>query len=133
MHKRSTPSWPRELVELVGAVERTAVSMQNERSTVAARASLLRDFAERYIWWVDEHGPSDDRIIAQVMNIGTYEDIRRLERAYETKELRAAMLRAQPGWISARSWDFWRGRLSFAGAEPIPEEPPRRSFDAEVL
>lgn len=54
-----------------------------------------------------------NRIIAQVMSIGTDDDIRRLERA-------------QPGWISERSWEFWRGRLRAAG--PIPEKPPRRSF-----
>jgi hypothetical protein len=39
------------------------------------------------------------------------------------------MLSAQPGWISDRSWEFWRGRLRTAG-KTIPETPPRRSFDA---
>ena len=67
-----------------------------------------------------------NRIIAQVMSIGTDDDIRRLEAAYSTNELRELMLRAQPGWISERSWEFWRGRLRAAG--PIPEKPPRRSF-----
>jgi hypothetical protein len=69
-----------------------------------------------------------NRIIAQVMSIGTDDDIRRLEAAYSANELRELMLRAQPGWISERSWEFWRGRLRAAGAGPIPEKPPRRSF-----
>jgi len=43
------------------------------------------------------------------------------------------MLRAQPGWISAPSWELWRGRLRSAGAGEISEEPPRRSFHAEML
>jgi hypothetical protein len=74
-----------------------------------------------------------NRVIAQVMSIGTYDDIRRLEAAYSTNELRELMLRAQPGWISERSREFWRGRLRAAGAAPIPEQPPRRSFyDAAV-
>jgi hypothetical protein len=94
------------------------------------RSNLLADLAARYIWWRDEHAPSDDRIIAQAMNFGTYDDIRRLEAAYSPGELSAVMLRAQPGWISERSWEFWRGRLLVADAGPIPKAPPRRSFDA---
>jgi hypothetical protein len=97
------------------------------------RSDLLSDFASRYIWWRDENPPSEDRIIAQVMSIGTWDDIRRLESAYSRDELRGMMLRAQPGWISEPSWELWRGRLRAAGAGAIPQEPPRRSFHAEML
>jgi len=38
------------------------------------------------------------------------------------------MRHAQPGWLSDRSWELWRGRLSLATGQAIPEEPPRRSF-----
>jgi hypothetical protein len=100
---------------------------------MSSRSSLLADFAARYIWWRDEMAPSEDRIIAQVMSIGTWEDIRRLENAYSPEELRDVMLRAQPGWISERSWELWRGRLRAAGAGIVPETPPRRSFYAEML
>jgi hypothetical protein len=95
---------------------------------------LLRDLAARYIWWRDENAPSEDRIIAQVMNIGTYDDIRRLEAACTPGELQEIMLNAQPGWISARSWEFWRGRLRARGVDGhIPDKPPRRSFYAAML
>jgi hypothetical protein len=95
---------------------------------------LLRDFAARYIWWRDEHPPSEDRIIAQVMSIGTYDDIRRLEGVCSPSELHDIMLRAQPGWISARSWEFWRGRLRARGVDSqLPDKPPRRSFYAAML
>jgi hypothetical protein len=97
------------------------------------RRDLLADFSARYIWWRDEPPPPEDRIIAQVMNLGTYDDIRRLEAQYSPDELRAVMLRAQPGWIGARSWAFWRGRLEVAGAGSIADAQPRRSFDAEVF
>jgi len=96
------------------------------------RSDLLRAFGSRYIWWRDETPPSQDRVIAQVMSIGTWDDIRRLERAYSRDELRELMLRAQPGWISEPSWELWRGRLRAAGARDIPERPPRRSFYAEI-
>ena len=97
------------------------------------RTDLLANFATRYIWWRSEPGPSDDRVIAQVINIGTYDDIRRLEAAFSPEELRGVMLRAAPGWISDRSWSFFRGRLLNRGVGPIPEEPARRNFDAAVF
>lgn len=93
-----------------------------------ARSALLAEFKERYIWWRDGAEPSQDRIVAQVMNLGTYEDIRRLEAELGVEELGAVMLRAQPGWIGPRSWNFWRGRLQAQRAMPIPQTPPRRSF-----
>jgi hypothetical protein len=96
-------------------------------------AHLLRDFASRYVWWRAEDPPSQDRVIAQVMSIGTWDDIRRLEAAYSPDELRDMLLRAQPGWMSERSWELWRGRLRAAGAGPLPERPPRRSFYATML
>jgi hypothetical protein len=40
------------------------------------------------------------------------------------------MLHAEPGWIDDRSWQFWRGRLSFAVGAVIPRKPPQRLFDA---
>jgi hypothetical protein len=97
------------------------------------RSALLADFAAHYIWWRGDEPPSQDRIIAQVMNLGTYEDIRRLEAAFAPGELRGVMLRAAAGWISDRSWNFWRGRLRHAGIGSIPEAAPRRPFLAEVL
>ncbi len=97
------------------------------------RHDLLKDLAARYVWWRSEPEPSDDRIVAQAMSIGIWDDICRLEAAFSPQELREIMLRAAPGWISDRSWDFWRGRRLHRGAGPIPEMPPRRNFDAEVL
>jgi hypothetical protein len=98
-----------------------------------SRSDFLAALAARYIWWRSAPSPSDDRIIAQVISIGTYDDIRRLEAAFSPDELRGVMLRAAPGWISDRSWSFYRGRLQHRGVGPIPEEPPRRNFDAAVF
>jgi probable addiction module antidote protein len=35
-------------------------------STASSRASLLRAFTSRYIWWRDDTVPSEDRVVAQV-------------------------------------------------------------------
>jgi hypothetical protein len=64
------------------------------------------------------------------MNLGTYNDILMLERTVGKSRLVEIMLRAEPGWINDRSWEFWRGRLSFATGVAIPDKAPRRSFHA---
>ena len=52
----------------------------------------------------------------------------------EEKHFPADVMRqAQPGWISARSWAFWRGRLLAQAGLQTPEHPPKRSFHAASL
>jgi hypothetical protein len=96
---------------------------------------VLGSLAPRYVWWLLEGSNEDrtDRTLAQIMNLGTYQDIRAIEAVFSNKELIAVMARAQPGWFSDRSWEFWRGRLSTSADDAIPAKPPRRSFDAEML
>lgn len=95
-------------------------------------ATILADFARKYLWWEPVGGEpfSEDRIIVQTMNLGTYDDILLLEQTVGGPRLVEIMRRAEPGWLSDRSWEFWRGRLSFATGEAIPREPPRREFHA---
>lgn len=63
------------------------------------------------------------------MSLGLFDDIRRLEMTLGPNVLAEAMLTAEPGWFSERSWEFWRGRLALTTNRAIPEVPPRRSFD----
>jgi hypothetical protein len=93
---------------------------------------LLQEFGRKYLWWKPLGGEPfpEDRIIAQTMNLGTYDDILRLEQTLGRPRLVEIMMRAEPGWINDRSWEFWRGRLSFATGAAIPDGAPRRVFDA---
>ena len=95
---------------------------------------MIAELGRKYLWWkpVGAEAHSDDRIIAQAMNFGTYDDILLLEATFGKTRLVEIMLTAQPGWFSDRSWEFWRGRLSFATGAAIPYQPPRRSFHAAV-
>jgi hypothetical protein len=89
----------------------------------------------KFFWW-DPAGArprSEARILAQAMNFASFEIVRRLEGIVGSDHLADAMLRAEPGWLSDRSWEFWRGRLVRSTGRAIPDEPPRRSFDAQVL
>jgi hypothetical protein len=93
---------------------------------------VIAEFGRKYLWWKPVGGEpfSEDRIIAQTMDLGTYDDILLLEQTVGKARLVEVMLHAEPGWISDRSWEFWRGRLSFATGAVIPREAPRRAFHA---
>jgi hypothetical protein len=101
-------------------------------TTNDALQDTIAEFGRKYLWWEPVGGQphSEDRIIAQAMNLGTYDDILVLEQTVGKSRLVEIMLRAEPGWISDRSWEFWRGRLSFATGAAIPDNAPRRSFHA---
>jgi hypothetical protein len=94
----------------------------------------IAGFGRKYLWWEPVGGQphSEDRIIAQTMNLGTYNDILLLEQTVGQARLVEIMLRAEPGWFNDRSWEFWRGRLSLATGAVIPHEAPRRAFHAAV-
>jgi hypothetical protein len=97
-------------------------------------AQTIAGFGRKYLWWKPSGGQphSTDRIIAQTMNLGTYDDILLLEQTVGRVRLVEIMLHAEPGWINDRSWEFWRGRLSFATGAAIPNEAPRRAFHAAI-
>jgi len=86
----------------------------------------------KFFWWepVGVEPRSDARILAQAMDLAPFEEVRRLEAELGPHRLVEAMFSAEPGWISERSWEFWRGRLARATGAPIPEAPPQRSIDA---
>jgi hypothetical protein len=95
-------------------------------------ADLATELEGRFFWWqpVGLQPRSHARILAQAMNLASFDDVQRLERTLGPYRLAEAMLKAEPGWISERSWEFWRGRLALATGETMPDAPPRRSFDA---
>lgn len=92
---------------------------------------LASELERRFFWWepVGSQPRSDLRILAQAMDLASFEDVLRLEAEPGAHHLTTVMLQAEPGWISERSWDFWRGRLGLATGCTVPEAPPRRSFD----
>ena len=98
-------------------------------------SDLAVEFERRYFWWqpVGAQERPVARILAQAMELGSFEDVRRIERAVEPQQLVDFMLHAEPGWFSEKSWEFWRGRLSAATGRLIPDHPPRRSLHAATL
>lgn len=75
--------------------------------------TVLALLARKYIWWELQGDESDiqTRVIAQVMDIGTLEDIFLAERIFGRARLRDILAQAAPGWFRGRSWSFWHYRL----------------------
>jgi hypothetical protein len=99
---------------------------------VGLPVDLAAELERRFFWWepVGSQARSHTRILAQAMDLASFDDVRHLEKALGSQRLVEAMLKAEPGWISERSWEFWRGRLALATGRAMPDAPPRRSFDA---
>jgi hypothetical protein len=95
-------------------------------------ADLAAELESRFFWWepVGLQPRSHARILAQAIDLASFDDVRRLEMTLGPDRLAEAMLKAEPGWISERSWEFWRGRLALATGRTMPDAPRRRSFDA---
>ena len=95
--------------------------------TDAEREALLH-LAGRYVWWEAPdaalHRPR--RVIAQVMELGTWEDVHGLLQVIGEGPFRDALLHAEPGWFEPRSWHYWWHRLGLVqeGAA-VPAQPVR--------
>src|ERR1700736_2621385 len=95
--------------------------------------TMIAEFDRKYLWWrpADGGSHSDDRIIGQTMNLGTYDDILLLEQTVGRARLVENIRHAEPGGISDRYLTFWRG-WSFATGVSNPNKAQRRAFDAAI-
>ena len=100
-------------------------------ATHGLSSEFLSELERKYFWWepVGSQPRSDTRILAQAMSMTGFAEVKRLEQALGCDFLVDTMLRAEPGWIDERSWEFWRGRLMRATGRRIPDAAPVRSFD----
>lgn len=95
---------------------------------LAGHEPLLGDFARKYIWWLTPAAALEypARIVAQVMNLGEFNDARRLVEALGENTLQAVLTRAEAGQFNERSWHYWHYRLGLARPGAVPPMPVRR-------
>jgi hypothetical protein len=88
----------------------------------------LTYFAGKYIWWQPPETAvaSPHRVIAQVMNIGTFDDAQALLRQVGEAGFKEALREARPGEFSERSWHYWHLVLGVTQLDTIPPMPVRR-------
>ncbi len=77
---------------------------------------MLKRFAARYIWWKtpEEAVEMPERIVAQVMDIGDFDDVQELAEAVGDEYLRHVIADAEAGMFSGKSWAYWHYRLGLA-------------------
>lgn len=78
--------------------------------------------AKKYVWWkAPERAlaePAD--LLAQIMTLGTVEDVRWMLMCASRDDLRA-VLRAPPiGMFNGRSWTYWHRWLDQTPIPPLP-------------
>lgn len=101
----------------------------NARRRIAKLDQMTtRNLARKYLWWVDadETIKDEKRLVAQVMNMGTFEDIRQLEKVLGDEYLRRVVRRARPGQFDEKAWTYWHYRLGLAKPDKVPALPQRR-------
>jgi hypothetical protein len=107
---------------------------------------LASDLERQYFWWdaVGTQPRSDDRILAQAMDLASFADVRRLETSLGLERPAEAMRGAEPGWISDRLGNFGAGACGLSvrqfrkhrrgdGSMPERFEPTAEIFLATKL
>jgi hypothetical protein len=94
-------------------------------------ADLLQKLARKYIWWKtsEEAVGLPERIVAQVMNIGDYDDVQSVVHAAGMAYLSEVLRHAEVGQFNARSWTYWHYRLGLSEPGKVPALPERRLPD----
>jgi hypothetical protein len=95
-------------------------------------SSELERLAGKYIWWKApvEAVKAPERVLAQVMDIGVWQDMFLIRDLFGEEILRAVLRNAEAGWFRGRSWHYWHYVLGLAkDSSDIPPLPTRR-FDA---
>lgn len=82
------------------------------------------NLAKRYVWWEtpDWALQHPTVFLANLMNLGNWDDIQLARHLLGDHTLKQALLEAPPGYFSYRSWDYWNLKL---GIKPIPPLPKR--------
>lgn len=94
--------------------------------------NIFEELGPKYLWWkpIGNEPHSEDRLIAQVMDTGDFDDMQRLAREVGDDRLRGVIAQAEPGWFSPRSWTFWHYRLKLTPSNADVPPLKRRSFEA---
>ena len=79
-------------------------------------------------WWLGPETALEypQRVIARIMDMGTFEDIHQLVGIVGEASLRAALEAAEAGQFRPRSWSYWHYLLNGLADDTLPPLPVRR-------
>lgn len=101
-----------------------------DQESGGARDALRVTLARKYLWW---KSPADAlkferRLIAQIMNIGDFEDVRTALAVFGRISFEDALRNADAGWFSPKSWAYWHYRSRLTPVGGLPPALPQRDF-----
>ena len=84
--------------------------------------------AKRNVWWLapEEALEFPQRVIARIMDMGTFEDIHELIAIVGEEALRQALQKAEAGQFRPRSWSYWQYVLNGLADNALPLMPVRK-------
>lgn len=90
--------------------------------------NVIKPLARKYVWWMtpEKAAEQPERVIAQVMNMGDFEDAQALSVAAGDLLLIDVLTHAQVGEFNPRSWAYWHYRLRLAKPGQVPPMPVRK-------
>jgi hypothetical protein len=88
----------------------------------------LTTLAEKYLWWIspDEALRRPEKIVAQVMDLGDFDDVVLLMERIGEERVKEVVRHAEAGQFSLRSWHYWHYRLGLADIGTVPPLPQRK-------
>lgn len=89
--------------------------------------SFIETMARKYNWWkpTNEAAQHPERVLAQVMNMGDFDDMQHLVTLVNDAVLRDVLAHAEPGQFNERSWIYWHYRVGLAKRGCVPPLPQR--------
>ena|SRR3990167_235335 len=94
------------------------------KNLILQHTAHLDRLAHRYVWWdtVDWAYAHPTVFLANIMDLGSWDDIQAMRHEVDDSVLKAVLLHAAAGCFHARSWDYWHTKF---GINPIPSMPKR--------
>jgi hypothetical protein len=85
----------------------------------------LEQWARTYVWWQppEETLQNAERLLVQLMQLGTWSDVRAARRRFGDEAFKAALQHAPPGVLDERSWNYWHHFFGLLPVPPLPERP----------
>lgn len=96
-----------EIMSLANA--NNALKKQRKNMYSDDQLKFLFQMAQRYIWWKKPELSitQPNRVLAQVMELGTMDDARTLINLFSKDEIQDVLRNAEIGWFSPKSWNHW--------------------------
>jgi hypothetical protein len=85
----------------------------------------IERLARRLIWWKspEESLRTPERLIAQAMALGTWDDLETTKRHWGLEGFRRVLASPPPGVFDRRSWNYWHVVFDI---QPVPPLPVRK-------